>query len=92
MNDYMVDESAALADSGLDSEDQKQMVGRLFLCLNTREKAIMLAFYGLHGDAHNTENIGEQLGVTAVRVRQLMAGAVKKMRARAIELNYSPIF
>lgn len=93
MNDYMVDESAVATDSGMDTDDQKLVLERLFKCLNAREKEIMFAFYGFGGeDARNTDNIGDKLGITAVRVRQLMAGAVKKMQARAAELNYNPVF
>jgi RNA polymerase primary sigma factor len=48
--------------------------------LAERERAVIRAHYGLGAPAQTLQQIGEHLGVTAERARQIEAGALSKLR------------
>jgi RNA polymerase primary sigma factor len=48
--------------------------------LTEREQAVIRAHYGLDQPAQTLDQIGETLGLTAERARQIEAGALKRMR------------
>lgn len=89
--DITEDPNATLPDEGLEEDDNKVVVNRLYRALNPRERMIMEAHYGTNGATpQSTEEIGKELGMTSVRVRQIMNRAIKKMQESAVELNYHP--
>jgi RNA polymerase primary sigma factor len=89
--DYIEDPNTEATDHILQEEDQQLVLKRLLSGLNEREAAIVAASYGLGGaDQESTENLAEKFGITPVRVRQIMAKAVKKMQQVASDLNYHP--
>jgi len=85
------DPNSNAPDEQLAQADNKAVINRLLRCLTTRERGIMEDHYGINGrDPLNTEEIAKTLGLTAVRVRQIMTKAQGKMRDAAEELEYSP--
>jgi len=52
--------------------------------LSDRERAVLRARFGLDGQAESLRDIGQRLGVSAERVRQLEARALGKLRTAAI--------
>ncbi len=78
-------EAFAIAGDGDQGVDQEELVGALeqsLRALNAREALIISEYFGLEGSEGKTlEEIGNELGVTRERVRQLRNRALKKMRA-----------
>ena len=78
-------------DAQMDTDDNRTVVNRLLRCLSIRERGIMEQHYGINGqEPLGTEEIAKNLGMTAVRVRQIMTKAQARMREAADDLNYSP--
>jgi len=77
-------EAFAAVDDGETGVDQEELVGALEQSLrelDTREAQIINEYFGLEGaDGKTLEEIGNELGVTRERVRQLRNRALKKMR------------
>lgn len=78
----------------------KYSVHDLLETLNERERYVLVRRYGLDGGRCATlEEIGEEVGVTRERARQIQSTALRKLRSRAIEVelesfletSYSPI-
>jgi RNA polymerase sigma factor (sigma-70 family) len=57
-------------------------VRQLLARLDDREREVLLAHYGLEGDAtpETYEEVGQRLGLTKQRVRQIEQGALAKLR------------
>ncbi len=67
-------------------------VGQLIGALTAREQLILRLRYGLAGEEeHTLEQIGQSLGLSRERVRQLEARALKKLRETAPAQNLHPI-
>ena len=66
----------------------KDSVHDLLETLTERERHVLGRRYGLDGDRCATlEEIGEEVGVTRERVRQIQSTALRKLRSRAIEVE-----
>jgi RNA polymerase primary sigma factor len=78
-------EAFCVADDSDNGVDQEELVGALEQSLrelDPREAQIISEYFGLEGaDGKTLEEIGNELGVTRERVRQLRNRALKKMRA-----------
>jgi DNA-directed RNA polymerase sigma subunit (sigma70/sigma32) len=65
--------------------EQLDLTAKLMCALNGRERRVVVALYGLDGDAPlNQKELAAELGVTAPRVWQVYHRAISKMRNRAI--------
>ena len=70
----------------MDKEYNSAMSGALLSILNERERSIIEYAYGIgHCKSYTNNEIGNELGMSAERVRQLKNAALKKMRDRPVE-------
>jgi RNA polymerase primary sigma factor len=81
--DLLVDPLAAHAYEQLLDHAEIEQVRALLGSLNSRERMILRARYGLGGPEQSLRDVGEQLGLSAERVRQIEQRALGKLRAAA---------
>jgi len=62
-------------------KNQKKIVDKLLGNLSEREKFIIEQYYGINGEEKNLEEIGNMLGITKERVRQIKACSLTKLRS-----------
>jgi len=92
LEDFVADPTSAAPDNGLDGERMRSGVGFLIGALTSREQLILRLRYGLGGEEeHTLEQIGQSLGLSRERVRQLEARALKKLRETIPAQNLHPI-
>ena len=64
---------------------EKLAISRLTESLSEKEKTILTKYYGLNGEKQLTlEEIGNELGITKERVRQINEKTLKKLRSSAL--------
>jgi RNA polymerase primary sigma factor len=81
LEDFVADAAADRPDGDIDTERMRSGVGSLIGSLTAREQLILRLRYGLGGEEeHTLEQIGQSLGLSRERVRQLEARALKKLR------------
>ena len=81
LEDFVPDSGASIPDGGIDDDRMRSGVGHLIGVLSDREQLILRLRYGLSGEEeHTLEQIGQSLGLSRERVRQLEARALKKLR------------
>lgn len=81
LGDLVEDQSEATPEEAMDILVRKEEVDELLETLNDRERRVIRLRYGLEGSrSHTLEEIGEMLGVTRERVRQIEARAMEKLR------------
>jgi RNA polymerase primary sigma factor len=81
LEDFVPDAGSVLPDGGIDDDRMRVGVGHLIGALTDREQLILRLRYGLGGEEeHTLEQIGQSLGLSRERVRQLEARALKKLR------------
>jgi len=81
LEDFVPDATADRPDGGIDDDRMRMGVGPLIGSLTPREQLILRLRYGLGGEEeHTLEQIGQSLGLSRERVRQLEARALKKLR------------
>ena len=84
LGDLVEDQSEATPEEAMDILVRKEEVDELLETLNDRERRVIRLRYGLEGSrSHTLEEIGEMLGVTRERVRQIEARAMEKLRKNA---------
>jgi len=84
------DEDASTPFESLRDKDLHDRVGRLLEVLDDREKKIISQRFGFDGRKQKTlEEVGEKLGVTRERIRQLQNSALLKLR-RALSQKEQP--
>jgi RNA polymerase sigma factor (sigma-70 family) len=92
LEDFVADPTSSAPDNGLDGERMRSGVGFLIGALTSREQLILRLRYGLGGEEeHTLEQIGQSLGLSRERVRQLEARALKKLRETLPAQNLHPI-
>lgn len=84
LGDMVEDRSETTPEEAMDILVRREEVKELLETLNDRERQVIQLRYGL-GDSrtHTLEEIGETLGVTRERVRQIEARAMEKLRKNA---------
>jgi RNA polymerase primary sigma factor len=81
LEDFVGDAAAIQPDGGIDDDRMRMGVGSLIGNLTDREQLILRLRYGLGGEEeHTLEQIGQSLGLSRERVRQLEARALRKLR------------
>jgi RNA polymerase primary sigma factor len=81
--DLLVDPLAADAYEQLLDHSEIEQIRALLGSLNDRERMILRARYGLDGPEQSLRDIGERIGLSAERVRQIEQRALGKLRAAA---------
>ena len=67
---------------------QNALINKMFSSLNQREMKVISHYFGIDGNKKmNLIEIGEELGITSERVRQIKGSAIKKMRSNALLLD-----
>ena len=84
LGDMVEDRSEPTPEEAMNLIAEKEEVEELLGRLNERERSVIRLRYGLEGGkTHTLEEIGESLGVTRERVRQIEARAMEKLRRNA---------
>ncbi len=92
LEDFVPDAMADRPDGGIDDDRMRMGVGSLIGSLTPREQLILRLRYGLGGEEeHTLEQIGQSLGLSRERVRQLEARALKKLRETQPAQRLHPI-
>jgi RNA polymerase primary sigma factor len=92
LEDFVPDPTASQPDGGIDQGRMSSGVGNLIGNLSDREQLILRLRYGLGGEEeHTLEQIGQNLGLSRERVRQLEARALKKLRETPHAQRLHPI-
>ena len=92
LEDFVADPTSSAPDQGLDGERMRSGVGHLICVLTAREQLILRLRYGLGSEEeHTLEQIGQSLGLSRERVRQLEARALKKLRETMPAQSLQPI-
>ncbi len=81
LEDSLADERSEDPVEGIDSVQVREEVGRLLEVLTPRERAILELRFGLKGDTASTlAEIGQRVGISRERVRQLECRALGRLR------------
>jgi len=92
LEDFVPDPLSSAPDGGIDDDRMRSGVGTLIGTLTPREQLILRLRYGLGGEEeHTLEQIGQSLGLSRERVRQLEARALKKLRETQPAQRLHPI-
>lgn len=83
MLDVLADAGATVADEQFDKESLAIEVRRTLALLPERERLILSMFYGIGYPEQTLEEIGEKLGLSRERVRQIKEKTLKKLRIDA---------
>ena len=84
LGDMVEDKTEATPEEAMEVLVRREEVQELLSTLSDRERQVVNLRYGLgENKTHTLEEIGEQLGVTRERVRQIEARAMEKMRKNA---------
>jgi RNA polymerase primary sigma factor len=79
----LTDGRSKTADVVLSETEQHQIIGELLASLEQREATVLRLRFGLEDeDAHTLHEIGERLGLTRERVRQVQSEALRKLGER----------
>jgi len=78
---YIIDDSAAYAWRVIHAGDLRARISKVLTTLKPRERDIIVKRFGLEGtDDQTLEEVGQAMGVTRERVRQIEAKALGKLR------------
>ncbi|MDR2836375.1 MAG: RNA polymerase sigma factor RpoD/SigA [Bacteroidales bacterium] len=78
--DILENKDVMPTDSNLTKESLTTEIKRSLSTLTEREKIIITLFYGIDGQENTLEEIGDELGLTRERVRQIKEKALRRLR------------
>ncbi|MBQ5577746.1 MAG: sigma-70 family RNA polymerase sigma factor [Prevotella sp.] len=78
--DVLPNSNAPMADNELVKESLRNEIDRALQTLNDRERNIIEAFYGINQPEMTLEEIGDKIGLTRERVRQIKEKAIRRLR------------
>ncbi len=88
LEDVIADPDTVEPDGGLDQGRLERDLERLIDTLSPREQSILRMRFGIRGqEDHTLQEIGQKLGLSRERVRQIEAGALAKLRPAAHRLG-----
>jgi RNA polymerase primary sigma factor len=83
--DLMKDEGSSSPDENMEEMSLRDGINRCFDELKPREKDVIKLYFGLDGETtHTLDEIGERLGLTRERVRQIKENALKALKQGAL--------
>ncbi len=84
-NEKFVEYPTPISEDEMDKNEINDVIIGLVEELTDREKQIVLSYFGLNGKKPKTlESIGESMGLTKERIRQIVEKALKRMRSKAL--------
>src|SRR5574344_497331 len=78
--DVLPNDDSPMADNTLIMESLRSEISRALQTLNERERQIIQAFYGIDQPEMTLEEIGDKVGLTRERVRQIKEKAIRRLR------------
>ena len=66
---------------------RKKFLSEVFKVLNLREKDMVYMYYGIYGRYYKLNDIGQKYSLTKERVRQIIEGALRKTRCKAMVME-----
>jgi len=86
--DTIEDTSTVVSSTHAENKDTMHHISRFFASLTPTEKKILILRFGLNDKEPQTlETIGQELGVTRERIRQIEVKSLEKLRRMAADLN-----
>lgn len=84
MNELVGDLRQTPIDEAMRNQSTREDIIKIFDTLEEREKIVMIMRFGFDdGESKTLEDVGEELGITRERVRQIEARALRKLRQPA---------
>jgi len=92
ISDHVADASAAAPFDEIVKHNDSELMREVLATLDARESRILSMRFGLdNGRPKTLEEVGERLGVTRERIRQIQEQALQKMRVKIENRDHSPI-
>lgn len=89
--DSMEDEHALLPERYLEADELRDVLHRWLKQLPDKQRVVIMRRFGLvHGEISTLEQLGEELGVTRERVRQIQSEALRKLRKFLTRAGFRP--
>lgn len=86
--DTIEDTSTVVSSTHAENKDTMHHISRFFASLTPTEKKILILRFGLNDKEPQTlETIGQELGVTRERIRQIEVKSLEKLRRMAVDLE-----
>jgi RNA polymerase primary sigma factor len=91
ISDHVADASAAAPFDEIVKHSDNELMREVLATLDARESRILSMRFGLdNGRPKTLEEVGERLGVTRERIRQIQEQALQKMRVKIENRDHSP--